>query len=53
MASLLPNDEASWTLIALLLLYFMLSGGANFSLPVWGAIAFVGFIIIGTAQHHY
>ncbi|HLC47456.1 MAG TPA: hypothetical protein VJI13_00120 [Candidatus Norongarragalinales archaeon] len=53
MASFFPSDETSWTLLALLLLYFMLTGGANFPLPVWGAIAFVGLMVIGTAQQHH
>lgn len=54
MATFFPSDETSWTLLALLLLYFMFAGGGpSFSLPVWGAIAFIGMMVIGTAQQHH
>ncbi|MEK6954605.1 MAG: hypothetical protein AABX01_06340 [Candidatus Micrarchaeota archaeon] len=53
MASLFPNDETSWVLLALLLFYYVSTSGVNFSLPVWGAVAFIGYIIIGTAQQHH
>ncbi|MBI5225080.1 hypothetical protein HY989_04390 [Candidatus Micrarchaeota archaeon] len=50
---IIPNDEATWVLIALLLFYAMGQGGYSLSLPTLGAIAFVGYIIIGTAQAHH
>ena len=50
---IIPNDEATWVLIALLLFYAMTQGGVQLSLPTLGAIAFVGYIIIGTAKLHH
>ncbi len=53
MTSYFPSDETSWVLLALLLIYVMSSGGIQLSMPTLGAIAFVGLIVVGTAQQHH
>jgi hypothetical protein len=53
MAGYFPSDETSWVLLALILFYVMSSGGVQLSLPVVGAIFFVGYIVIGTATQHH
>ncbi|MFH0971854.1 MAG: hypothetical protein V1835_04790 [Candidatus Micrarchaeota archaeon] len=53
MTTYFPSDETSWTLLALLLLYVMFSSGVQLSMPALGAIAFVGLMVVGTAQTHH
>ncbi|MFH1257537.1 MAG: hypothetical protein ABIG96_03470 [Candidatus Micrarchaeota archaeon] len=53
MTTYFPNDETSWALLALILIYAMFNSGVQFSLPAVGAMVFIGYIIIGTAQQHH